>query len=96
MAIIDERFAQRFWPHDDPVGKQLWFDPKKPFIIAGVVGVVRHYGLDTENKIVVYFPQKQDGNNGMYLAVKTAADPARTGGGRDPRNPRRGSGRGGL
>jgi predicted permease len=41
MAIIDEKFAQRFWPHDDPIGKHLWFDPKKPFTIAGVVGMVQ-------------------------------------------------------
>ena len=56
VAIIDERFAQRFWPHDNPVGKHLWFDPKKPITIAGVVGAVKQYGLDNEGKIAVYFP----------------------------------------
>ncbi|MGB6599224.1 MAG: ABC transporter permease, partial [Candidatus Acidiferrum sp.] len=40
VVIIDEKFAQRFWPDSDPIGKHLWFrDPKKPITIVGVVGV---------------------------------------------------------
>ena len=35
-----------------------------------MVGSVKQYGLDTDGKMVVYFP---DGGN--YLAVKTASDP---------------------
>ncbi len=38
VVIIDEKFAQRFWPDSDPSGKHLWFDPKKPMTIVGVVG----------------------------------------------------------
>jgi predicted permease len=81
VAIIDEKFARRFWPHDDPIGKHLWFDPKKPMTIAGVVGVVKHYGLDNEGKIAVYFPQQQQPDNGMYLVVRTSSDAAALSGG---------------
>ncbi len=56
VAIIDEKFAQRFWPNDDAIGKHLWFDPKKPITIVGVVGMVKQYGLETEGKIAVVFP----------------------------------------
>ena len=76
VAIIDEKFAQRFWPRDNPIGKHLWFDPKKPLTIAGVVGTVKHYGLDTDGKIVVYFPYQQNTDNGMYLVARTSSDPA--------------------
>ncbi len=72
VAIVDEKFAQRFWPGDNPVGKHLWFDPKKPFSVVGVVKGVKHDGLATDGKIAVYFPQP---NNGMYLVAKTANDP---------------------
>jgi putative ABC transport system permease protein len=42
VAIIDEKFGHRFWPHGDVVGKHVWFrDPKKPLTIAGVVGGVK-------------------------------------------------------
>jgi predicted permease len=71
VAIVEESFARRFWPHEDAVGKKLWFDPKKPIVIAGVVGTVKQYGLDTEGKIAVYFPQPAP-----YMVLKTASDAA--------------------
>ena len=76
LMIIDQKFAQRFWPHGDAIGKHLWFDPKKPYTIAGVVGSVKEYGLDTDGKIVTYFPSTQNAANGMYLVARTASDPA--------------------
>ncbi len=76
VAIVDGKFAARFWPHDNPVGKHLWFDhPEKPFTIAGVVGVVKQYGLDSDGKIAVYFPNQQQPDNDMYLVVHTSSDP---------------------
>jgi predicted permease len=74
LVIIDEKFAQRFWPDSDPIGKHLWFDPKKPITIVGVVGVVKQYGLETDGKIATYFPQQQQPGNGMFLAVRTLSD----------------------
>jgi predicted permease len=54
VAIIDEQFARRFWPNGDPIGRQLWFDPKRRMSIIGVVGTVKQYGLDIDGRIVVY------------------------------------------
>jgi predicted permease len=77
VVIIDEKFAQRFWPDSDPIGKHLWFhDPKKPITIVGVVGVVKQYSLETEGKIATYFPQQQFADRGMFLAVRTSSEAA--------------------
>jgi predicted permease len=76
VVIVDEKLAQRFWPNSDPIGKHLWFDPKKPYTIVGVVGVVKQYGLETDGKIATYFPQNQNPGNGMFLAVRTSSDEA--------------------
>ncbi|MBZ5620713.1 MAG: ABC transporter permease [Acidobacteriia bacterium] len=72
VVLIDEKFAQRFWPHEDPIGKHVWFDPKKPITIVGVVGVVKQYGLDIDGRIVVYGPS----GGGGYVVVRTSSDPA--------------------
>jgi len=76
VVIIDEKFAQRFWPDSDPIGKHLWFDPKKPMTIVGVVGVVKQYGLETDGKIATYFPQQQRPDPRMFLAVRTSSEAA--------------------
>jgi predicted permease len=76
VVIIDEKFAQRFWPDSDPIGKHLWFDPKKPFTIVGVVGVVKQYGLETDGKIATYFPHQQRPGNRVFLAVRTSSEVA--------------------
>lgn len=44
--------------------------------VVGVVGTVKQYGLDDEGKIAVYFPQNQNADNNMFLAVRTSSDPA--------------------
>jgi len=76
VVIIDEKFAQRFWPDSDPIGKHLWFDPKKPLTIVGVVGAVKQYGLETDGKIATYFPQQQQPDPRMFLAVRTSSEVA--------------------
>jgi predicted permease len=74
VVIIDEKFAQRFWPNDNPIGKHLWFNPKKPITIVGVVGAVKQYGLETDGKIATYFSQQQDPNRGMFLVAHSSSD----------------------
>ncbi len=74
VAIIDQKFAQRFWPHNDAVGKHVWFDPKKPITIVGVVGTVKQYGLDTDGKIATYFPAQQGPDRGTFLVARSSSD----------------------
>ena len=75
-VIIDQKFAQRFWPHNDAIGKHLWFDPKKPRTIVGVAGVVKQYGLETDSKIALYLPLQQDSDRGMFLVVRSSSEDA--------------------
>jgi predicted permease len=77
VVIIDEKFAQRFWTDGDPIGKHVWFDPKKPMTIVGVVGTVKQYGLGADTKIATYFPEQQAPDRGLYLVARTSfSDPA--------------------
>jgi predicted permease len=78
VVLIDEKMANRFWPHQDPVGKRVKNGgPKDPwFTVAGVVGTVKQYGLDIDGRMVVYFPYAQQAFGSMYLVARTATDPS--------------------
>jgi predicted permease len=71
VVIIDNKFAQRFWPRGNAIGKHLWFDPAKKLTIVGVVGTIMQYGLDVVGRIVVYRPSP----NGGYQVARTTGDP---------------------
>lgn len=89
VAVVDANFTHRFWPHRDAIGQRVAIDtipnvkPAAPRwrTIVGVVGHVKHYGLDVEGREQIYFPHKQPlygvfAPRDMTLAVRTALDPA--------------------
>jgi predicted permease len=79
VAIIDQKMADRFWPHGDAIGKRIRRSDDSPWqTIVGVVGVVKEYGLDTDTRMVVYYPHEQIRNGTMYVVARTTADPDST------------------
>jgi putative ABC transport system permease protein len=72
VVIIDEKFAQRFWPAGDAIGRHVWFDPARKLNIVGIVGTVKQYGLDIDGRMVVYRPGPWAG----YQVARTSSDPA--------------------
>ena len=71
VVVIDEKFAQRFWPNGDAVGRHVWFDPARKLRIVGVVGAVKQYGLNIEGRIVVYRPT----TNAQWHVIRTSSNP---------------------
>jgi putative ABC transport system permease protein len=85
VVLISRTLARRFWTIDGAVGQTLSIDdgdvPRQARIV-GVVGDVKHYGLDAEVTPDLYspIPQVPDPvvqwlNNNMYWGVRTAGDP---------------------
>src|SRR5262249_35807241 len=80
-AIIDDLFAKRYWPGEDPVGKHLRFWTNEPnvfniFNIVGVVGRVKMDTLDQDSgRVQVYFPWAKDNWNRMEFTLRTIGDP---------------------
>ena len=79
VIIVNQAFAKKFWPNEEAVGKRIVMggmssDPKW-ITIVGIVGDIRHAGLDIEPKPEMYVPFAQDPYKSMILAVRGAQDP---------------------
>ena len=80
VAIISRAFAQRYFPHEDPLGKQLVFGfPPNTMVtrrIVGVVGDVRSVSLGKAPAPTMYVPFAQEPFWGGPLVVKSSLNAA--------------------
>ena len=54
VSVIDDEFARLYFPGEDPVGQYFAGDPENgmpDFLIVGVVGHVKNYGLDSPGPV---------------------------------------------
>jgi putative ABC transport system permease protein len=80
VVIVNNSFAKKWFPNQDVIGKRITFsDPRKPdakwITIVGLVGDMRHRGLDLDPKPEYYGAHNQTPYRGMILAVRSAQDP---------------------
>src|SRR4051812_40099499 len=73
--VINETMARRYFAGEDPIGKVVR-NPHGKGEVVGIVGDVKHYGLDSEPRAELFMPAWQQPLNGMALIVRTASDPA--------------------
>src|SRR5262245_58864670 len=79
VAIVNETLARRIWPNEDAVGKRIaFFAPQglEPWrVVVGVVGDVKHRGLNLETRPEIYVPHAQAPTGTMTLVLRTTGDP---------------------
>ena len=83
VAIVNSAFARKFWADGNAIGKRISFSANNPkwYEIVGIVGNVKHRGLDIADSPELYIPAFQplfaDGNvPSMYVAVRTVNEPS--------------------
>ncbi len=79
VALVDQTAAEKFWPNEDPIGKQVKFSqfgPKAPWRrIVGVVARGRIDGLDAPYAPHIFVPARQVPINNMTVYIRTTASP---------------------
>ena len=81
VAIVNQRFAEKFFPGDDPVGKRLRiFEDNKPGAWMAVVGVAPNILQNDvaahEFDPLIYVPYRQKPMRDMALMARTRVPPA--------------------
>ncbi len=85
VAVVNEIAARRYWPNENPIGKRVLsgLDDNEWSTIVGIVGDVKHAGLDAGTDPEIYYHYLQIPPGTMNLAegtvalvVRTTADPA--------------------
>ena len=79
VGLIDDRVARLAWPQQNPIGKRFRMGfPEAAWVeVVGVVGHVRHAGLDVDPRPQVYWPHSQRVQDRLALAVRGNQNPRR-------------------
>jgi predicted permease len=77
VVIINQALARRYFPNEDPVGKQMRFnfDKAKPMEIIGIVEEVKEGQLDMPPRAAFYVPFNQLPMPFFSLIVRTSQSP---------------------
>ncbi len=79
VLVINRTMARRFWPGESPLGRRIKLGPspenKQWITIVGVVGDIRHFGLDSDPRPEIYRPFAYNPLGAPILAIRTAGDP---------------------
>jgi putative ABC transport system permease protein len=81
-VVINDAMAKRFWPGEDPVGKRISTATSSGQqtqwqTIVGIVGSVRHLGLDVEPRPELYYHTNSNPPFGPVVVIRTTGDPQR-------------------
>jgi len=77
VVVINHTFARKFFPNEDPIGKQIGDPELSSSSIKQVIGVVEDFkdgSLDEEQGPTVYYPFNQNASSYFSLIVRTSQD----------------------
>lgn len=78
VAIVNETFANRYWPNQDPIGKRMRLtDQGQPWVqVVGVAKTTKYMFIAEPPTEFIYFPYQQRTPRQMSLIVQSAGDAA--------------------
>jgi putative ABC transport system permease protein len=75
VVIINERAARTFWPGENPLDQQVRVGGRDLKTIVGIVGDVRHFGLDRDPAPELYRPYAQEPLGDLEFIVRVDQSP---------------------
>jgi putative ABC transport system permease protein len=76
VAILSEAAARQFFGGEDPIGKRIRVLFSSDLTIVGIVGDIKHNGLNLPSYPHMYLSHEQEPWNSVSLVVKAPGDPS--------------------
>jgi putative ABC transport system permease protein len=74
VVVINQAATRRYWPGLDPIGQRMTIETKE-MTVVGVVGDIRHRGLEAPARQEAYMPLAQQRVLDASIVMRTAGDP---------------------
>jgi putative ABC transport system permease protein len=74
VAVINQAFADRYFPGEDPIGQRLQFGGTERPEIVGIVGNMRYRYLETPADPTFYIPMTQNTERWPFMSFTVWAD----------------------
>jgi predicted permease len=78
VVLIDQTTAERYWPHEDPMGRRVQLQvgrQQQLWRIVGIVGRVRSDGLDAPYAPHIFVPARQIAFNSITVYARATVSP---------------------
>jgi putative ABC transport system permease protein len=78
VAIVNQQFAQRYWPNQDPIGKRFRLaDPDKSWVqVVGLAKISKYIFIAEPPTEFIYLPRRQHKPERTILIAQSAGDPS--------------------
>ena len=82
VVLLNDAAVERYFANTDPIGRRITLGwgrgpgrPRNGGEVVGIVGSVKHFGLDEPEQPEIYIPHAQQPMAGMTFVVHTAVEP---------------------
>lgn len=78
VAVVNQAFVEKYWPHQDPIGKRIRLDKRDgPVLeVVGVTSTGRYLFISEPPTPYIYVPYAQQPARGMTVLAETSGNPA--------------------
>jgi hypothetical protein len=75
VVIVNQAFADRYWPGQDPIGKHVGAISTPPSVVVGVVATAKYRSLREDPTPALAVPVQQMYSDAMTIVARTSLEP---------------------
>jgi predicted permease len=76
VVIVNQAFADRYWPGQDPIGKHIGDISMPPSVVVGVVATAKYRSMREDPRPALAVPVQQMYSDAMTIVARTSLEPS--------------------